>query len=97
MTKQLFLADLARMLPWVCNGIIYSLWGAFFMFLGYQWGKKRGLNEKPQAHKEELSVARHDAALARQQAESQEQTIQTLRMALQQAVEAQEPRLRRVQ
>jgi len=74
MTRVL-IDDLLRMLPWLLIGIAFSSWGALFLLLGYQWGKRRGLNEKPKAKGDEWRQEHHKRLVAEERLLSVEQVI----------------------
>ena len=90
MSLQLLATELRALLPVVLMGLAWSAWGAFCGFICYQVAYRRGLQASPQAHKDELRQARFERGVAEERLESQEQTIRTLRMALQQATESRE-------
>ena len=90
-------ADLWQLLTYIAYGLSWAAWGFLCAWL---WGVhryRRGVNDRPDRLNEKWREEHFQRKVLEERAESQEQTITTLRMALQQAVEVQEPRLRRVQ
>jgi hypothetical protein len=90
-------ADLQQLGLIMAYALAFSAWGFFCAWL---WGMRqyrRGVNDRPDRLNEKWREEHFQRKVLEERVESQEQTIQTLRMALQQAVEAQEPRLRRAQ
>jgi hypothetical protein len=89
--------DLWQLLTYSAYGVAWALWG---ILCAWVWGMhryRRGVNDRPDRLNEKWREEHFQRRVLEERAESQEQTIQTLRMALQQAVEAQEPGLRRAQ
>jgi len=93
---RILIDDLLRMLPWLLMGIAFSAWGALFLLLGYQWGKRRGLNEKPKAKGDEWRQEHHKRLVAEERLLSVEQVIRYYKTVIDQlaANRDEEPRLR---
>lgn len=89
-------ADLWQLLTYGTYGAAWAAWGFLCAWIWGMHRYRRGVNERPDRLTEKWREEHFQRKVLEERVASQEQTIQTLRMALQQAVEAQEPRLRAV-
>jgi hypothetical protein len=89
--------DLWQLLTYSAYGVSWAAWGFLCACI---WGMsqyRRGVNERPDRLTEKWREEHFQRKILQERTESQEQTIATLRMALQQAVETQESHLRLVE
>lgn len=84
MTRAALMQDLFLLLAIGGAAVLLSLWGLVFYGIGY----KRGVNDRPDRLNEKWREEHFLRKVADERVESQEQVIQTLRMALQQTVQA---------
>ena len=84
MSRATLMQDLFLLLAIGGAAVLLSLWGLVFYGIGY----KRGVNDRPDRLNEKWREEHFLRKVADERVESQEQVIQTLRMALQQTVQA---------
>jgi len=95
MTRVL-IDDLLRMLPWLLMGLAFSLWGALFLWIGYSWGRSRGVKDRPEMQKDAITQARFNLAVIEARLDTERKLTKRLEVVVSSlaANQHEEPRLR---
>ena len=95
MTRVL-IDDLLRLLPWLLMGLAFSLWGALFLWIGYGWGRHRGIKDRPEVQKDALAQARFNLGVIEERLDTERKLTKRLEVVVSQlaANRDEEPRLR---
>jgi hypothetical protein len=77
MTRVL-IDDLLRMLPWLLMGIVFSAWGALSFWIGYGWGRHRGIKDRPEVQKDALAQARFNLGVIEERLDTERKLTKRL-------------------
>lgn len=76
--NKVLVNDLLRMLPWLLTGSAFSLWGALFLWIGYSWGRSRGVKDRPEVQKEALAQARFNLGVIEERLDTERKLTKRL-------------------